>query len=178
MEYSGRFALPDVSVRGSRCGRSSGVDRLEKALVGVLNVSVNDDNPAAIGAETDDVLQTGSHLGERLRSSSATEQDGRVLVFRTAVVSRASYEPLRGLIDSGSQHDLDEWNPGVRRQLIQDLNKVDPADELADEHVVTGMEVGLGHSTSEVPGSKPRRRWVFEGTAEHRTDDVDIESQS
>jgi hypothetical protein len=67
----------------------------EEALVSPLEVSVDDINAARIGTRTDDVLQTGLHLGECARSSGTIEKDGSVTVLWTAVVFGTSQESFR-----------------------------------------------------------------------------------
>lgn len=78
----------------------------------------------------------------------AIEEDGRVTVLWTAVVFGASAESFCRFVDPGSQRDFNEWNSDSGRQLIQGLHELESPDELRDEHIVTSLEMRLGHGAS------------------------------
>lgn len=158
-------------------GMSPGADDPEEGLIGLLDVSFGHGNTAGGRSGADDLVQPGGHGDECVRPSGAIEENGRVTVLWTAVVSGAAADAFRSLIDPGGQHHFDEWHPGGGGEPVQGVHEVDPPEELADEHIVAGLEMGSGHGPSKVPCRQPRYRRLLERTTEHRPDDVDVESQ-
>jgi hypothetical protein len=78
------------------------VDFPKEALVGRLEVSVDDLDSAGLRAGTNDIRQARVHLVSCVRSFSAIEKDGRVTVLWTGVL-RAPHETFRGLVDAGGR---------------------------------------------------------------------------
>jgi hypothetical protein len=62
-------------ILGFSCGRAPGVDRPEKALVGVLNVSVNDNDPSDASwrgsNSVDPFLESSRHAGKITRTAAS-----------------------------------------------------------------------------------------------------------
>jgi hypothetical protein len=158
--------------------QSCTVEYPKEVLIRLLEVSVDDGYSVGIRAGAYDILQAGVHLDQRVRPTSGIEEDSRVTMLRSTVVSRARHQSRRGFTDVGDQPHFHEWNPDGRRQLIQGLHELEPPEELGDEHIVAGLEVGPRHGTSQVPCHPPRPRRLLHRTTEHRTDDVDVEGQS
>jgi hypothetical protein len=105
-------------------------------------------------AGADDLLQAGVHTDERGSTSGGLEKSGRVTVLRAGAIPGPRHETCRGFIDPGLQDDFYEWHPDGNCQPIQDLHELQAPEELGDEHIMTGPEMGVGHGAGQVPSGQ------------------------
>ncbi len=155
------------------CDRSG--DGCFDLVDGRFDVATGDDDGANIRTPADQVDESVPHLANRVwRVGLGNQRCGIPMGLLRRIVA-APREGGDRFGPTGDQRELDEDRAAVSGDAVQLVDELGSRQELGDDHVVPGDEMGSRHRRGQCPSGKSGVGRLVEPSAELTSNHVDVE---